>query len=69
MRSTFGLAQAPPIRGAIVIGGDRIALGAVRSLGRQGLPVWVLVGEHRVATTSRYCTRTDRKSTRLNSSH
>ena len=58
MRSTFGLAHAPPIQGAIVIGGDRIALGAVRSLGRQGLPVWVLVGEHRVATTSRYCTRT-----------
>ena len=40
--------------GALVIGGDYRALGVVRSLGRRGIPVWVLTNEHRVATTSRY---------------
>src|SRR5207253_4371372 len=40
--------------GAIVIGGDYRALGVVRSLGRRGIPVWVLTNEHRVATASRY---------------
>src|SRR5438034_1378021 len=40
--------------GAIVIGGDYGALGVVRSLGRRGIPVWVLTNEHRVATASRY---------------
>ena len=40
--------------GALVIGGDYRALGVVRSLGRRGIPVWVLTNEHRLATTSRY---------------
>ena len=42
----------PP--GALVIGGDYRALGIVRSLGRHGVPVWVLTNEHRVASMSRY---------------
>src|SRR5438105_82239 len=42
------------VSGAIVIGGDYRALGIVRSLGRRGIPVWVLTNEHRVATASRY---------------
>jgi D-aspartate ligase len=40
--------------GALVIGGDYRALGLVRSLGRRGIPVWVLTNEHLLATVSRY---------------
>jgi len=40
--------------GAIVIGGDYRGLGIVRSLGRHGIPVWVLYDEHRLAGRSRY---------------
>jgi predicted ATP-grasp superfamily ATP-dependent carboligase len=43
--------------GAIVIGGDYRGLGVVRSLGRRGIPVWVLADEHLVAATSRYTQR------------
>jgi D-aspartate ligase len=43
--------------GAIVIGGDYRGLGIVRSLGRHGIPVWVLVDEHRLAARSRYARR------------
>jgi predicted ATP-grasp superfamily ATP-dependent carboligase len=51
---------APPLgrpAGALVIGGDYRGLGVVRSLGRQGIPVWVLTDEHRIAATSRYARR------------
>ena len=43
--------------GAIVIGGDYRGLGIVRSLGRQGIPVWVLVDDHQLAARSRYSRR------------
>jgi predicted ATP-grasp superfamily ATP-dependent carboligase/glycosyltransferase involved in cell wall biosynthesis len=43
--------------GALVIGGDYRALGVVRSLGRRGVPVWVVTNEHRIATASRYTLR------------
>ena len=43
--------------GAIVLGSDYKALGIVRSLGRQGIPVWVLRDEHAIAAFSRYCAR------------
>ena len=43
--------------GAIVIGGDYRGLGVVRSLGRRGIPVWVLTDEHILAAQSRYCRR------------
>jgi D-aspartate ligase len=44
--------------GAIVIGGDYRGLGLARSLGRRGVPVWVLwEQEERLATTSRYVRR------------
>jgi D-aspartate ligase len=47
-----GAGYAP---GAIVIGSDYIALGVVRSLGRQGIPVWVLRDSmHAEAAVSRY---------------
>jgi len=40
-----------------VIGGDYRGLGVVRSLGRRGIPVWVLYDEHRLAGLSRYAQR------------
>jgi D-aspartate ligase len=44
--------------GAIVIGGDYRGLGLARSLGRRGVPVWVLwEQEERLATASRYVRR------------
>lgn len=43
--------------GALVIGGDYKSLGVVRSLGRRGIPVWVLTDEHVLAGWSRYCRR------------
>ena len=43
--------------GALVIGGDYKSLGIVRSLGRHGIPVWVLTDEHLLAGWSRYCRR------------
>ena len=46
-----------PTTGAIVIGGDYRGLGTVRSLGRHGIPVWVLYDEHRLAARSRYARR------------
>jgi predicted ATP-grasp superfamily ATP-dependent carboligase len=43
--------------GALVLGGDYRALGIVRSLGRRGIPVWVVVGKDRLAGYSRYASR------------
>lgn len=43
--------------GAVVIGGDYRGLGIVRSLGRQGIPVWVAQGDDVLAGSSRYATR------------
>src|SRR5438445_7455443 len=43
--------------GAVVLGGDYKALGIVRSLGRHGIPVWVLKDAHAIAATSRYALR------------
>jgi predicted ATP-grasp superfamily ATP-dependent carboligase len=40
--------------GAVVIGGDYRALTIVRSLGRQGIPVWVLTEQQKIAAKSRY---------------
>ncbi len=57
-----GLQEARPYTpdrpGALVIGGNQMALGVVRSLGRSGIPVWVLADDHLVAATSRYTRRT-----------
>lgn len=44
-------------RGALVLGSDYKALGIVRSLGRHGIPVWVVRDEHLIATYSRFATR------------
>jgi D-aspartate ligase len=51
-------ASAGAAPGAVVIGSDYIALGVVRSLGRQGIPVWVLRDSmHAEAAVSRYTRR------------
>jgi D-aspartate ligase len=45
--------------GAVVMGADYRALGVVRSLGRRGVPVWVVKqGGHLVAAISKYASRT-----------
>src|SRR5437867_12987714 len=44
--------------GALVTGADYRGLGIVRSLGRRGVPVWVLKqDEHLVGSVSRYASR------------
>jgi len=48
--------RGPQSTGAIVIGEHCRGLGLVRSLGRRGIPVWVLEPEGELlASTSRYC--------------
>ncbi|MGZ6679235.1 MAG: carboxylate--amine ligase [Solirubrobacteraceae bacterium] len=50
-------ASAPP-PGALVLGADYRALGVVRSLGRRGIPVWVIQdGDDQLAARSRYAAR------------
>jgi D-aspartate ligase len=43
--------------GAIVVGGDYQGLGIVRSLGRHGIPVWVVDDELSIGRFSRFTTR------------
>src|SRR5207247_5375328 len=44
--------------GALITGADYRGLGVVRSLGRRGIPVWVLKHpDHPLAGTSRYARR------------
>ncbi len=43
--------------GAIVVGGAHGSLGVIRSLGRRGIPVWVLTGERPIARYSKYARR------------
>src|ERR1700739_889340 len=52
-------ADSPAAPGALLMGADYRALGVARSLGRRGIPVWVLKqGGHLVATVSHYvCNR------------
>ncbi len=53
--ATGHVASASGTSGALVMGADYRALGVVRSLGRRGIPVWVVnQGGHSVATISRY---------------
>ena len=44
-------------KGALVVGGDYRGLGIVRSLGRQGIPVWVVQYGETLAGYSRYARR------------
>jgi predicted ATP-grasp superfamily ATP-dependent carboligase len=48
--------------GAVVLGADYRGLGIVQSLGRRGIPVWVVYdGARGVANFSRYTTRAVRE--------
>lgn len=47
-----------PLTGAIVIGSEYRQLGLIRSLGRHGIPVWVLAGDHWLGRVTRYARRT-----------
>jgi D-aspartate ligase len=51
------LDPGPFSAGAIVVGGDYVGLGIVRSLGRHGVPVLVVDDEWSIAGTSRFSTR------------
>jgi D-aspartate ligase len=56
--STIPIAKPHSHVGALVMAADYRGLGVVRSLGRRGIPVWVLKqGGHLVASTSRYARR------------
>jgi D-aspartate ligase len=53
-----GAIHSAPPAGALVLGGDYRALGVVRSLGRRGVPVWVIKqGDDHLAARSRYARR------------
>src|ERR1700691_1801218 len=43
--------------GALVVGGDHPGLGVVRSLGRRGIPVYVVDDQPCISQLSRYATR------------
>jgi len=47
--------QAPT--GALVLGGSHGALEIARSLGRRGIPVWLVTSDNPLATVSRYVER------------
>ena len=43
--------------GALVIGGDHPGLGIARSLGRRGIPVYILDDQHSISSFSKYASR------------
>jgi D-aspartate ligase len=51
------LAERRPGVGAVVVGGDYQGLGIARSLGRRGIPVYVLDDQHCISRYSRYAKR------------
>ena len=56
--ATQAAAVSPGVCGALVMGADYRALGVARSLGRRGIPVWIInQGGHLVASVSRYVRR------------
>lgn len=56
-RLTRQTAAARGPAGALVFGGAHGSLAVVRSLGRNGIPVWVLIHDHPIARFSRYVSR------------
>src|SRR6266436_9376053 len=57
-RSPLPGRRSDTCEGALVTGADYRGLGIVRSLGRRGIPVWVLKqDEHLVGAASRYACR------------
>jgi D-aspartate ligase len=43
--------------GAVVVGGDHPGLAVARSLGRRGIPIWVIEDQHCISSWSRYVQR------------
>lgn len=43
--------------GALVVGGDHPGLGIARSLGRRGIPVFILEDQHSISSFSKYASR------------
>ena len=60
-KATNATVVQPPRRqegvGALVIGGDHPGLAIARSLGRRGIPVYVVDDQHSISKFSRYATR------------
>lgn len=54
---TAASAQSHAAVGALVVGGDHPGLGVVRSLGRRGVPVWVIDDQFCISRFSRYSRR------------
>jgi D-aspartate ligase len=50
-------AEQVAIVGAVVVGGDHPGLGIARSLGRRGIPVYILDDQYCISRFSRYATR------------
>jgi D-aspartate ligase len=55
--SSFNITMKPQTIGAVVIGGDHPGLGIARSLGRRGVPVYVLEDQHSISSFSKYAKR------------
>ena len=54
-RAAAARAAEPAPAGALILGADYRALGVARSLGRRGVPVWVIRdGDDALAARSRY---------------
>src|ERR1700722_9401902 len=51
------VAQPAPAAGALIVGGAHGSLALARSLGRRGIPVAFLTGDHPIASYSRYTSR------------
>jgi len=49
--------QSPAPCGALLLGGAHCSLEIARSLGRRGIPVWLVTDDNPLATMSRYVTR------------
>jgi D-aspartate ligase len=52
--------------GAVVVGGDHSGLAIARSLGRRGIPVYILDSQYCIASCSKYATRVEKASNILN---
>jgi len=50
------LGTAATLPGALIVGGAHVSIGVARSLGRRGIPVW-LMANHPIAKFSRYVAR------------
>ena len=57
VRSALEREAGPHPVGALVVGGDHPGLGIARSLGRKGIPVYILEDQQSISSFSKYATR------------